>query len=387
MSVSDHLHRRGERLSALVQTAPETEMGRLLRSFWHPVYVARKLAAGKAVPVRILSEDLTLYRGESGTAHLVGAHCAHRATLLHTGWIEGERIRCMYHGWCYDGSGRCTERPAELDSGPPKIKIAGYPTREYAGLIFAYMGDGPAPEFELPRKDVFERPDGILYARSEIWKCNWFQMVENSMDAVHVAFVHQKGRSGTFIKAVSGAIPELEYEENEAGIRQIATRGPGNVRISDWSFPNNNHIAVPGLEKDDPWIDIGHWNVPVDDETTARLNIWSVPASDPAREARIRAYLESVADYNAADHHDELFYEGKYPEDTVMPLTFAQDYVAQKGQGTIVDREREILGRSDAGIAFLRRVFFRELAAIRDGKPTKQWRRLERPVEMPLPVA
>ncbi|HXP94920.1 MAG TPA: Rieske 2Fe-2S domain-containing protein [Candidatus Binatia bacterium] len=387
MSSDSRAQRRGERLNVLTQTGPDSDMGKLLRTFWHPIFVSRKLDAGKAVPVRLLSEDLTLYRGASGKPYLVGARCAHRLTVLHTGWIEGEQIRCMYHGWCYDGSGQCTERPAERDTTLPKIKIAGYPVHEYCGLIFAYMGDGSAPPFELPRKDAFERTGGILYARAEIWDCNWFQMVENSLDAVHVAFVHQKGRAGTFIQTVSEAIPELAYEETEAGIRQIATRAPGNVRVSDWTFPNNNHIVQPGLEKDDPWIDVGHWNVPIDDETTGRFNIWSVPATDPQRERRIRDYLESVADYNAVDHHDELFYEDKYPDDTVMPLTFAQDYVAQKGQGTIVDREHETLGRSDAGIAFLRRIFFREIEAIRNGEPPKQWRKLERPAEMPVHVA
>jgi 5,5'-dehydrodivanillate O-demethylase len=383
MSLDQGVHRRAERLSLLHQTGPQTEMGRLLRMFWHPVYVGSKLPAGKAVRIRILGEDLTLYRGESGTPHLVGARCAHRLTVLHTGFVEGERIRCMYHGWCYDGTGQCVERPAERDEGLPQVKIAGYPVYEYCGLIFAYLGGEPVPPFDLPRKDAFERPGVIVMARSEIWPCNWFQMVENSLDAVHVSFVHRTGRSGTFIEAVTPAVPELEYMETEAGIRQIATRGPGNVRVSDWTFPNNNHIIQPGLQKDDPWIDIGHWNVPIDDTTTGRFNIWALPSTDPQTDRRIVDYLTSVADYNAADHHDELFNEGKYPDDPMMPLTFAQDYVAQMGQGPIADREHELLGRSDAGIALLRRIFFRELAALREGRPTKRWRKLAEPAVLP----
>src|SRR5713226_7171098 len=88
-----------------------------------------------------MSEDFTLYRGQSGTPHLVAFRCAHRGTQLSTGWVEGDCIRCFYHGWKYDGAGQCVEQPAEDSSFPPKVKIVSYPTEEYLGLIFAYLGD------------------------------------------------------------------------------------------------------------------------------------------------------------------------------------------------------------------------------------------------------
>src|ERR1700722_18617076 len=148
---------RSERLSHLAQTAADTPMGTLLRRFWQPVAVSRQLVAGKALPLKILGEELTLYRGVSGQPCVIGARCAHRRTLLHTGWVEGEEIRCIYHGWCYDGSGQCTARPAEGDHGVPPVKIAGYPVHEYAGMVFAWFDASPAPEFDLPCKDAFER--------------------------------------------------------------------------------------------------------------------------------------------------------------------------------------------------------------------------------------
>lgn len=379
-------HRRGERLRALTETSPVSEMGRLLRTFWQPVAVAEKLAPGTARPLRVLGENLTLYRGQNGRPHLIGDRCAHRATVLHTGWVEADELRCMYHGWKYDGTGQCTERPAERDGGLPKVCIAGYPVHEYAGLIFAYLGSAPAPAFELPRKDVCERTDGLLFARLQVWPCNWFQSVENAMDAVHVSFVHQKGRVGTFGAAVKQAIPELEYVETESGIRQTATRGPGNVRVSDWTFPNSNHIRVPGPAAGDPWIDVCSWKVPVDDASHLRFTVWSVPPTTPANDARLRAYLHALGEYDPAEHHATLFDDDIYPTDPVLELTSAQDYVAQVGQGTIVDREREVLGRSDAGIALLRRIFFREMAALREARPTKAWRRLDAPVELPIQV-
>lgn len=381
MNTSEHIERRGERLDALVQTSRDTDMGKLLRMFWHPIAVGGKLEIGKARPIRVMGEDLTLYRGENGVPHLVGGRCAHRLTVLHTGWVEGGEIRCMYHGWKYDGRGRCTERPAERDTSPSGIKITGYPVHEYCGLIFAYLGDEPPPAFDLPRKDAFERPGNIVMGREESCKCNWLQRIENSVDPVHVSFVHQRARVGAFGQAVTRALPELEYSETEAGIRQVATRRKGNVRISDWTFPNSNHISVPGLKEGDPWIDIGSWSVPNDDVTTMRFHIWAVPSTNFEADRRVREHFEACAEYDPSAHHDDLF-AGKYPVDDLMALTSAQDYVAQMGQGTIADRANETLGRSDAGIALLRRLYRREIENLRAGRPTKRWRRLEHPVKL-----
>jgi len=378
---------RGERLRLLSQTSPDSDMGKLLRTFWQPVALSRNLHAGTAQPLRMLGETFTLFRGAGGRAHVVGDRCAHRCTVLHTGWVEGDEIRCMYHGWKYDGDGRCTERPAERDTIPPAIHITGYPVHEYAGLIFAYFGPLPAPVFDLPRRAVCEGTDATILALVQVWPCNWYQSVENAMDGAHVSFVHQKGRVGAFGQAVTNAIPELEYVETDSGMRQIATRGPGNVRVSDWNFPNNNHIRVPGPLKTDPWIDACSWKVPIGDLSHARFSTWTIPHVDPDTDARLLAHLEARGHYNPADHHDELFVEDRYPDDPVFQLTTAQDYVAQVGQGAIVDREHEVLGRSDAGIALMRRIFFREMAALREGRPAKAWRRLAEDVELPIPVA
>src|SRR5579883_2699377 len=128
---------------------PRTLAGRYLRRFWQPVYRAADLPAGWAKPLRILGEDFTLYRGEGGQPHIVAFRCAHRGTQLSTGWVEGDCLRCFYHGWKYDASGQCVEMPAEDPSFPPKVKIRSYPTEEYLGLIFAYLGEDEAPP--LPR--------------------------------------------------------------------------------------------------------------------------------------------------------------------------------------------------------------------------------------------
>lgn len=377
---------RGERFDLLTQTGAHTEMGRLLRRFWHPVALSRHVAPGSAIPLRVLGEELTLYRGASAKAYLVGGRCAHRRTELHTGWVEGERIRCIYHGWQYDGSGQCTHRPAENDPGLPRCRIPAYPVHEYCGLVFAWLGEAPAPEFDLPRKAAFERSGGCIAVGHERWDTNWFQQVENSLDATHVSFVHQALRVGVFGQAVTTAVPQsLEYEETEAGLRQVARRSENNVRESDWTFPNNNHIVIPGLHADDPWIDVGVWMVPSDDLHTTRYLIYALPPASEAARERFEGYFARYADYHPAERYDELFHLKRYPppEDALVGLTAAQDYLAIRGQGRVAQREKEMLGRSDLGIVTLRRLFWRELDALRAGTPAKHWRRRHKAAELP----
>ncbi|NML44267.1 Rieske 2Fe-2S domain-containing protein [Ramlibacter sp. G-1-2-2] len=354
-------------------------MGKLLRLFWQPIALSTDVKKGDAIPVKVLGDELTLFRGDSGEAHLVAGRCRHRQTLLHTGWVHGDTIRCMYHGWRFDGSGACVERPAEKEAAPPPAaKIAGYPVREYCGLVFAWLGEGEAPEFDLPRKDALEAEGVTIVATKETWKINWFQQIENSLDATHVSFVHRALRVASFGDAVTDAIPELSYAETEAGIEQTARRGAGNVRKSNWTFPNNNHVVVPGLTPADPWIDFVIWMVPADDEHSTRFTLYALKAQDEAQKQRLLQQFEKYGQYNADEHFEELFLQRKGPEEgDVIGLISAQDYIAQRGQGIIADRELEMLGKSDLGVITLRRIFWRELEAVRNGKPTKPWRKRE----------
>ena len=123
-----------------VHTGPGTLAGRYLRMFWQPVCCSHELSVAQALPIRIMDEEFTLYRGESGAANLVGYRCAHRGAQLSAGWVEGDFIRCFYHGWKYDGAGRCVEQPAEAEPFAPKVRVPAYPVQEYLGLIFAYFG-------------------------------------------------------------------------------------------------------------------------------------------------------------------------------------------------------------------------------------------------------
>ena len=371
------------RLAALSETSADTPMGKLLRKFWHPIAFSNTVAVGTAKAVRLLGEDLALYRGLSGAAHLLIDQCAHRSTKLHTGWVEGEQLRCMYHGWKYDATGQCVERPAERPGTEAGIRIVGYPVHEYCGLVFAWLGEGEPPAFDLPRKDTFERKNVMVFQRQELWPCNWLQNAENSLDALHVSFAHRMGTVGVFGEVVTATIPGLEFEESLAGIWATSTRveknGKSVIRISDWTFPHTNHVMVPPIKEGTPWVEVSNFMVPIDDTHTNRVSLIAVESTTPENDAYLRTYFEGCATYNAADHHDELF-SGKYPDDPLIRLTAAQDYVILVGQGAIADRSKERLGTSDRGITMLRRILWREMDAINEGRPTKPWRRNEEKV-------
>src|SRR5947207_11273691 len=146
---------RAAREVEVTSTRPGTPGGKFMRQFWMAVHRSEDLAAGRAKPIRIMSEDFTLYRGESGRAHCVAFRCAHRGTQLSTGWVEGDELRCFYHGWKYGPDGQCVEQPAEPEPFCSRIKIKSYPTQEYLGLIFAYFGEHESPE--LPRYELFDQ--------------------------------------------------------------------------------------------------------------------------------------------------------------------------------------------------------------------------------------
>src|SRR5438874_2267776 len=191
-----------------VHTGPDTLAGRFMRRFWQPVYVAADLKPGRAVPVRIMSEDFTLYRGDGGLPNAVAFRCAQRGTQLSTGWVEGDSIRCFYHGWRYDQTGQCVEQPAEDSGFAAKVSIRSYPTQEYMGTVFVYFGEGSAPEF--PRYSQLEG-EGVAEAHSYLRECSYFNSIENNMDEVHIAFAH---RASTFSETgLNNFLPEISGEE------------------------------------------------------------------------------------------------------------------------------------------------------------------------------
>jgi 5,5'-dehydrodivanillate O-demethylase len=369
--------RKTLRYEDLVSTGPGTLAGRFMRRFWHPIHRAEDLLPGQAKPIEIMSERFTLYRGETGTPHLVDLRCPHRGTQLSAGWIEGDSIRCMYHGWCFNSEGQCTEQPAEEKSFARKIRIKSYPAREYLGLIFAYLGGGEAPAF--PRYRHMEE-DGVLEVLStEVWPCNFFQRIDNNGDTYHVPFVHRGAYSASSDNNRAG-LPEISKEESPWGTTGYASFSQGWRNVFQFFMPNVYAFRNPSPEPECAWEDRMQWDVPLDDQRSLEFRLRRLPLKgDVAAKYRDRAAAAAEAKVSVAQMGEAVL-SGKLKFEELdhffkdkISLVHAQDYVAQVGQGTRADRAREHLGRSDLGIILFRKIWERELNALADGKPLKKW--------------
>ena len=359
----------------LVHTGPQTLAGRFLRRFWHPVCCSYELEAGRALPIRIMSENLTLYRGESGTAYLVGDRCAHRGTQLSVGCVEGECIRCFYHGWKYDGMGQCVEQPAEPESFAAKVRVAGYTVREYLGLIFAYLGaDAPPP---LPRYPMFEKDAITLDVAALKRICNYFNNVDNSLDNAHVRFVHQRHRDAIDDHIVLGD-PVISVEESDWGIRRYVRYPDGKDLTFFFGMPNinliNGQVVDPAIKRADVMV----FKVPVDDENHIHFELRALPLTGK----RGRSWVEERRAMRVKAEQDRpqivhAILTGKLRLSDVDPMrvdfVMLEDEVAQAGQGAIADRKNEHLGRSDRGVFLLRKIWERELKNLAEGLPLKSW--------------
>lgn len=371
---------------------PDALAGRYLRRFWQPVYRGDDLPTARAVPIRVMGEDLTLYRGTApsslageggdggsagggGKAHVLAFRCAHRGTQLSTGWVEGDDLRCFYHGWKYDSSGQCIEQPAEPLPFCDGVRIRSCPTEEYLGLIFAYLGEGEPPP--LPRYPELEGEGVLDVGEPVVWPCNYYNRIENSADEVHLAFVH---RESGFTESGLVDIPQIWAEETEFGFTKYGRRADGTVRVSHFHMPNANYIKGSPNDQETGWVEHLSWRVPVDDEHcksyVMSLTHVSGEAADRYRERR-RARLERAAGAKPAELGEAVL-GGRLRIEDIEERTFivnVQDYVAQVGQGAIADRTNERLGRSDAVLILLRKIWARELRALAEGRPLKRWQR------------
>jgi 5,5'-dehydrodivanillate O-demethylase len=359
----------------LAFTGPATPAGRYLRRFWHPVYHSVDLASGRAVPLRIMNDNFTLYRGEGGETHLTEARCPHRGTQLSTGWVEGEALRCFYHGWKFGPDGQCLEQPAEESSFCHKISVKTWPTREYLGLIFAFLGDGTPPEFS--RYPEFERFDGLVEIDSYSRNCNYFQNLENALDMAHVGFVHGDNRASF---AGIGLGRSLQAVESSWGVTYTFTRADGRRRVQQFGMPNIFYMSALPNEADVDWQESLFWWVPVDDDTHMQFSLHRVPMTGEAvrlfkarRETRGR-----VLDIAHQDLCEDIL-DGKTSladiDKSRVDIVRLQDDIAQVGQGRFADRTRERVGRADVGVTLTRRVWRREIEASMDERPLKSWER------------
>ena len=345
----------------LTQVGPDTPMGRLLRRYWQPVGTDIELAKEPVQRVRILGEDLTLFRTERGDYGLIDDRCPHRCMSLEFGIPEECGLRCAYHGWMFDTKGNCVEMPFEDLTHPElrykdKIKIKAYPCEALGGLVFAYFGPAPAPL--LPRWDVLLRDDLDRVVEIHELACNWLQCMDNAADPVHFEFLH--AGFGNYQLKKLGRPPAMNPARHVKVAFDLFKYGimkrrllEGEPETSDeWTvghpllFPNI--LAVGGHNA--PML---QYRVPIDDTHTIQFGY------------RTTHRQASAAPRPIAVKHTNLFNDaGKIVADNVP----AQDMTAWVGQGPVSDRTREHLATGDRGVALYHKLLMEQMDRVERGE-------------------
>ena len=346
-----------------------TPMGELLRRYWQPVALSSDLG-DLPKPIRILHEDLVVFRDAGGRAGLLDAHCIHRGASLEYGRIEAEGLRCCYHGWLFDVAGHCLDQPCEPAASTYKheVRQPWYPVREYGGLVFAYMG--PADKIpEFPLYDNLLR-DGIeLHAyrnnsRGVVAECNWLQIQENAVDPMHTFILHSSNSGNQFTSAFA-VRPDIDFISTPISVRYVrnATLENGNRfhRIGEVFVPNSRSLPSQTPSGDElirePGRFIGWW-VPIDDSHTIGFHIEGLPVKDGVREGSV--WAEAVPGFSNSNVPPPQSYE-----DTQRR---PGDKEAQTSQRPIAVHGLEHLGTSDMGIVKFRRMVREAAEAVERGE-------------------
>ena len=371
----------------LTQTDRGTPCGELIRRYWQPVALAEELPAGGApLSVRILGEDLVLFRDDQQRVGLLGIHCAHRGTDLSYGRIEDGGLRCLYHGWLYDIKGRCLEQPGEPGGGAHRdqIRQRAYPCTEKGGAIFAYMGPGEPPLF--PNYDFLNASPGHLYTSKIFHECNYLQANEGNIDPVHLSYLHRflekrdegyrgvRGAEESHYNLVArNAAPIIDVEVIDFGLRIYTVRKlEGDsvyLRVSYFILPNLS--AFPGQTGGEGYS--VNWHVPVDDTRHWKYSFVYSAGAPLKKELAGRERSELGPDYRLIRNQDNRFLQDREAMKTKtyagMGSGFqAHDAFATASQGAIQDRSEERLVSSDKAIVAARKLMDKAIKDMREGK-------------------
>ena len=347
----------------LTEVGPGTPMGELLRRYWHPIALAGD-ATDTPRQVRVLGEDLILFRDKAGRAGLVYPHCAHRGTSLFYGRVEERGIRCCYHGWLFDVQGHCVEQPCEPEGGRARDRIRQpwYPVQEQYGLIFAYMGP-PGKKPVLPRYECLENLDvgetleandrSIGGGGPQVIDCNWLQHYENLVDPFHVVVLHSTFSGTQFVEQMA-VMPQVTWDTVDLGVRTTSVRklpdGKTFRRISQAAVPTLRVIPSPRVGKYGRVESIG-WILPIDDH---HFRIYVVGrVSEPGELAKMRSR-----------QNGKLWEELSEEEHQRSP----GDYEAMVSQGKVAKHSDEHLATTDRGLVMLRRYLQRQVEAVQRGE-------------------
>ena len=338
----------------LTHVSPGTPCGEYMRRYWQPIAMTEQVK-DLPIAIRILGEDLVLFRDLSGRLGLLHKHCSHRRTSLEYGIIAEHGIRCCYHGWLFDIDGTILETPGEPEHSPIRHNIChgAYPVEEYKGLIFAYLGP-PDSKPDFPLMDTFELADTEMVPYAIDYPCNWLQVAENPMDPFHSVFLHTRATRAQFHPAW-GSLPIVEWHamDNETGIYLTNTRRWGDylwVRTAETLLPNfaqpPDIYQNPDREKFFPRVGISKWTVPVDN-THCKIIAWR--HFSPELDLDGKGDRSQIG-LNKVDFVGQTGVERSYEAGQREP----GDYEAQISQGPIAIHALEHRGLTDKGVAMLR---------------------------------
>ena len=352
-----------EQNQRLTRVGPGTPGGELLRRYWQPLCPAVEIAAEQPKKrLRIMGESLLVFRDGQGRIGCVEEFCKHRGASLYYGYVEECGIRCCYHGWMYDAQGRCLEQPFEPEGSRFKdeIRLKSYPVQALGGLLFVYMGPDPARAPLLPRWDVLVREDGKREIKMfPTHYCNWLQIQENTADSTHTYYLHGVmdrvlGLKHPFAPYYRRPIEKLEFSYCEWGIDKVIVYG-GDVPETEIRppliFPNILRIPNGPME-------VLHWRVPIDDQSTRIVFVAFTPVPDGSARTREGDPISYV--YLPAMKTPD----GEYD----LKTFFSQDQMAQESQGAIYDRTHENLGVSDRGIVLFRKMLLEQIERVERGE-------------------
>ena len=368
-----------KRLEILTRTGPATPMGKMIRRYWLPALLSEEIPEPDCPPVqvRILGEELVAFRDSKGRIGLLDEHCSHRGTSLFYGRNEECGLRCIYHGWKYGVEGNVLETPAE----PPtsnfrkKIQHTAYPTREAAGIIFAYMG--PKQKMPLfPNYEWTQVPKNHTYVTKRLMECNYLQGIEGECDSSHLSYLHRTlNPSPSHALFIQDGAPTYEIEEKDFGIRLVAIRKSGSdkryIRISSFVMPVTGCIpAGPKIGDRLDGFEI-HMYVPADDTHSWRYDM-GFARSRPVTEEDVHRRKQSGPDYRGIRNLGNHYLQDRQVQKTVN-FTGIEDFLnhdacVTESMGQIYDRTREHLGVSDKGTIALRQFLLNALKKFQAGK-------------------
>ncbi len=377
----------------LTQVGPETPGGALLRRYWQPAALVEELAGERPLKaVRLLGEDLVLFRDPGGRYGLMDKHCSHRGADLCFGRLEAGGLRCPFHGWLYDVDGNCLEQPAEPAESNfhRKVRQPAYAVAERNGVIFAYLGPGPPPP--LPGYDFFSAPEAFTFAFKGYLDCNWLQALEVGIDPAHASYLHrffEDEAAETYGQQFQSRVadtdlpvtqvlrnypnPEIQVDKTDYGLRIFARRelddGQSHLRVTNLVFPGA--VVIP-MSND---MIIAQWHVPVDDLNTYWYAIFVDYRNRVDKKAMRdqRLASSSLPDYKSVkNRHNGWGYDAaeqrRFSYTGMGRDINIHDQWAVESPGALQDRTKEHLGSTDKAIIANRKLLSEAIDRVERGE-------------------